>query len=481
MKEILKNLKQQGSEHIFFVGATIMSAGLHFIYSIYVKAYVAPLEYGMYSTCMLLQTYMAYLQLGSLNAFNRDYPQLIGAGKAEEAQKYRNTVFTFLIIMYGLGLILTTSGVLLIGNGKTLDSRLTIGFILTAIITVVTIIENYGNYRCRIDKGFKYPSIVTLLELISLPAGLLLVPRMEYYAIYITSILAMGVGIVLYFKPSYKDFRFTIDKSLLKMILISGMPLLVNGLIWTVVNSIDKFVILGFIDTEALGVYGIAQNAFSYMVLIPSAMSQLFYAKMGKEYGKSGNVGTLVDISMKFSTVLAAVTSLIAFVAYFFLPILVDRFMPNYSNGVLASQILILGMSVYAATLVNGNILTILKKNTALIISAICMCIFNVICSIGYVLILGKTIESVALGTATSYIFCTFIIVYQIHKYTNYSIMRIVNASVIPVCISLIPGVIVYNIVESRILGFVIAIVFVIAFYWLFYRKQILSIGSDEQ
>ena len=45
-------------------------------------------------------------------------------------------------------------------------------------------------------------------------------------------------------------------------------------------------------DAEALGIYGIAQNAFSYMVLVPSAMSQLFYVKMGKEYGASGNIGT---------------------------------------------------------------------------------------------------------------------------------------------------------------------------------------------
>lgn len=481
MSELLKRLKSHGGEHILFVTATILSAGIHFIYSIYVKAYVQPLEYGMYSTCMLLQTYMAYLQLGSLNAFNRDYPQLIGAGKLDEAKKYRDTVFSFLISVYLIALTVTVAGMLLFKNFQSMDNRLTFGFVLTAILTTVTIVENYGNYRSRIDKGFKYSSIVTLLELGSIPLGLILIPKLGYYAIYITAIAAMIIGIIFYFKPSYKDFRFTIDKPLLKMILISGMPLLVNGLIWTVVNSIDKFVILGFIDTEALGVYGIAQNAFSYMVLIPSAMSQLFYAKMGKEYGKSGNVGTLVDVSMKFSAVLAAVTSLVAFVAYFFLPILVDRFMPNYSNGVPASQILILGLSVYAATLINGNILTILKKNGALLTSSMCMCIFNVICSIGYVLMLGATIESVALGTATSYIFCTFIIVYQIHKYTNCSIMRIVNASVIPVCISLIPGVIVYNIVESRILGFVIAIVFVIAFYGLFYRKQIQSFGGNEQ
>lgn len=481
MIELWKKLQQQGSEHIFFVAATILSAGIHFIYSIYVKAYVQPLEYGMYSTCMLLQTYMAYLQLGSLNAFNRDYPQLIGAGKQEEAKKYRDTVFSFLISVYLIALTLTAVGIFLFRNFQSMDNRLAFGFVLTAVLTTVTIVENYGNYRSRIDKGFKYTSVVTLLELGSIPVGLILIPKLGYYAIYITAIVAMIIGIIFYFKPSYKDFKYTIDKNILKMVLISGMPLLVNGLIWTVVNSIDKFVILGFIDTEALGVYGIAQNAFSYMVLIPSAMSQLFYVKMGKEYGKTGDVKILVDVSMKFSSVLAVITSLIALVAYFFLSILVDQFMPKYNNGVPASQILILGLSVYAATLINGNILTILKKNGALLTNSICMCIFNVICSIGYVLMLGATIESVALGTATSYIFCTFIIVYQVHKYAKCRIMRIINASVIPVCISLIPGIIAYNIIKNRLLGFIVAIVFVIAFYGLFYRKQILSIRGNEQ
>lgn len=129
-----------------------------------------------------------------------------------------------------------------------------------------------------------------------------------------------------------------LNKSLIKMILVSGSPLLINGLIWTVVNSIDKFVILGFIDTEALGVYGIAQNAFSYMVLIPSAMSQLFYVKMGKEYGASGKIETLTDSSMNYTAILAGLTSMIALIAYFFclfwwiglcLTIITEYFLPK--------------------------------------------------------------------------------------------------------------------------------------------------------
>lgn len=465
-------IENHGGEHLLFVGAIIISAGIHFVYSIYVKMYVTPLEYGMYSTCLLLQTYMSYLQLGTLNAFNRDYPQLLGAGKANNAQKYRNTVFSFLLSIYFVSLFFIIVSISAIGNYKSFDNRVTYGFILSAIITVISIIENYGNYRCRIDKGFKYPSLVTLLELLSIPIGILIIPRFGYYAIYFTNIIAMIIGIVFYFRASYRDFKFLLDISLLKRILISGAPLLVNGLIWTVVNSIDKFVILSFMDTEALGVYGIAQNAFSYMILIPSAMSQLFYAKMGREYGANGNIEILTNISLRFSTILAAITSMIAMVAYFFLPALVNTFMPGYSNGVPAAQILIIGLSIYAATLISGNILTILRKNMALLENSICMCIFNTICSIAYIYFWGSKIESVALGTATSYIFCSFIIIYQVYRCTKCSIMKQICASVVPICISLVPGIIIYNFVESKIAGLVLTLILVGGVYVMFWKGQ---------
>lgn len=480
MKSLINKIKGYGLEQVLFIFATIFSSGIHFLFSIYIKAYVLPLEYGMYSTCLLLQSYMSYLQLGTLNAFNRDYPQLVGSGEKEKCELYRNVVFSFILIVYFVSSIIMAGIIITISRTSNMDMKYTIGLILMVIITTITMIENYGNYRCRIDKGFKYISIVTFLELLSIPLSLFLIKKIGYYAIFINSILAMVIGIAFYYKYSYRDFKYVIDRKLLSTIIKSGMPLLISGLIWTVVNSIDKFVILGFINTEALGIYGIAQNAFTYMILIPTAMSQIFYAQMGMEYGKNQNIKVLTDVSMKFSTVLAAITSIISLIAYFFLPILVDNFMPSYKNGVQSSQILILGLSIYAATLIDGNILTILKKNKALLINSACMCVFNIICSIGYVMIIGARIESVALGTATSYIFCTFIIVYQVHKYANCKVWTVIKASIMPVCISLFPGVIIYNSVSSRVLGFMLAITCVVIFYWIFYRKQILSIGKEK-
>lgn len=469
----LTNIINASSEHFFYIIAIILSSGIHFLYSMIVKIYVDPLEYGIYSTCILLQTYLAYLQLGTLNAFNRDYPQLIGAKKHDEAKKYRDTVFTFLISIFIFAILMVGSIMYIVNSTTNIDKRYINGYTLCSIIIALTAIENFGNYRRRIDGGFKFTSYITLLELLSVPIGLLLVKRVGYYSIYFTSIIAMLIGVVAYTKKSYADIKLGIDKRLLKEILISGLPLLINGLIWTVVNSIDKFVILGFINTKALGIYSVAQNAFSYMILIPSAMSQLFYVKMGKKYGETGDIKLLCGISLKYTSLLTMITSLLALVAFYFLPMLIKWVMPQYVNGIYSAQILIVGLSIYAATMVNGNILTILKRNGAILRNSVYMCLLNVICSVLLVIFTGAQIENVALGTASAYALSSFITVYQIHKYTGCTALSLLKASIFPILITVLPGVVIYNTGMNKIIGLVLSLIIVVSIYWVLYKKNL--------
>ena len=58
-----KKLVKAGGEHAAYVGALALSAITHFVYSVYVKRTITPQEYGIYSTCLLLQIYMMYIQM----------------------------------------------------------------------------------------------------------------------------------------------------------------------------------------------------------------------------------------------------------------------------------------------------------------------------------------------------------------------------------------------------------------------------------
>ena len=238
-------------------------------------------------------------------------------------------------------------------------------------------------------------------------------------------------------------------------------------------NSIDKFVILGFIDTEALGVYSIAQMAFSYMVLIPNAMSQLFYVRLGKVYGATESVDELNSTATKYTLVLSAVVSIIVICAYFFMEPLVIWVMRKYAGGVKSAQILMLGLAIYSPTMVNSNILTILKKNAALLRGSVYLCILNAVCSVGLVLLFGKTIENVAMGTAISYLIRTVILIYQLKHNAGTDVLKMIRASIIPVLVTAGPGIIIYHLVESRIIGFAIACIIAITVIWMIYGKGI--------
>ncbi len=435
-----------------------------------------PYEYGIYVSCTILQTYLAYMQLGTLNAFNRDYSQLIGACNDVLAKKYRNTVFTFLLVIFSVILVLVIIILCVVNYKITIDPRYSCGFLFGALIIFLTMIENFGSFRTRIDSGFKYISFVILFELLSVAVGAYLLVHIGYYSIYLTAMASLIIGIFLYWKNSYSDIKLGIDKVLLKTILLSGLPLLINSLIWTVVNSIDKIVILLFLDTESLGLYGIAQNAFSYMILIPAAMSQLFYANMGKIFGTSNDVSKLNSVSITYTTIISMVTSVIAMVAFYLFPIFVQNVMPNYSEGIAAAQIMIIGLSVYAATMVNGNILTLLKKNAAIIRSSVYMCVLNIVCSIGFVIIIGKNIESVALGTAATYTIGSIIIIIQLKSYAGINIIKLINASILPVLIAVIPGVLLYQTQLNKLIGLFCTLLIAMVYYVIFYKKTIVGL-----
>lgn len=469
----IKNIINKSSEHFFYVGSTIISAGIHFLYSVYVKQIIEPQEYGIYSACLLLQTYMVYVQLGSLNAFNRDYPQLVGAGNNEKAKQYRDTTFSYLISVFCISTVIVS--IVILSISSFLDSRYTIGLILCAVITTVTVFENYLASRVRIDGSFKFTSFVIVAESLSVCLGFLLISKIGYYGLYFVTIGSMIIGILLYFKKGISDFSFSIDKKLLKTIIISGIPLLINNLIWTIVNSIDKFVILGFINTEALGVYSLAQMAFSYMVLIPSAMSQLFYVKLGKVYGATKSNEDLNNTAMKYTLIIAVIVSFITIVAYYFIGPVVNLIMPKYSDGIKSAQILILGLAIYSPTMVNGNILTILKKNAALLRGSIYLCIFNTICSVGLVVLLGPTLENVALGTSISYFLRTIVLSYQLKKFANVSVLKMIKSSLVPVAIISGPGIVLFHLFDNWIMGFVISFCIACVVVLFTYRKNIIN------
>jgi O-antigen/teichoic acid export membrane protein len=231
----------------------------------------------------------------------------------------------------------------------------------------------------------------------------------------------------------------------MKVMILGGLPLLINSLIWTIVQSVDKFVILGFLSTDDLGVYSVPLMGFTTMVLVPQTISQVFYIKISHLYGANHDEKELLDKAAYFTRITALISGAACIFVYFVMPIFVARFMPMYTDGTVATQILVLGVAVYATTMLYGNIFSVLKLNKSLIANSVALCIFNAVFSSSLVLFVEHSINMVAIGTGLSYGLYSLMLMIKLSRRFKFSLWKLLINSWGPALAIIVPGLLLYT------------------------------------
>ena len=353
----------------------IMCSLVIFIYNIYMRRCIQPYDIGIYTSINLIITYLGYAQLGVLNAYNRDYPQYLGSNQHnKEVIHLRNVVFTYILLLYGfIVLIFGIAGYAYKDNNELYGQ----GLLFVGVIAFGNSLFTFFDFTLKSEKQFVRGAFIYLFKTIVLfCSGLILLKKFGYLGIYLALLVSIICMIVLNI-PLILKLRIRIDFVLIKSLILSGITLLLNNLVWTLMQSIDRFVILNFMDMEQLGIYSVALLGFSTMVLIPQSLSQIFYVKMSRLYGQLGDRDELMNSASRFTAITGIVTALAAVVAYFLLPLFIKNIMPMYADCVKATQIIVLGVAIYGSTMLYGNILSILKKNRKLMTSTAFLCCIN--------------------------------------------------------------------------------------------------------
>ena len=99
---------------------------------------------------------------------------------------------------------------------------------------------------------------------------------------YIISILVMTVGCKIY---KFKKL-FSIEKSLLKEMLVYSLPMVPTILSWAINSSIDKYMIIGFIGLGASGIYSVAHKIPSILTTVLSLFLQAWQISAIENHGE---------------------------------------------------------------------------------------------------------------------------------------------------------------------------------------------------
>lgn len=257
-----------------------------FILTPIISVYFSVGEYG------ILDRFERFWQIiFAISLFGMETALLRWYTLTEDKEKKRSLIFTILIFLVGINLLLTTTGIIFSGSlsyqifGDAVYSNIIILTFLIACFEALMVIP-LSLLRAE-NKPGKY-LLVTI-------AGTLIVLLLQLYFLIYTSNKLEGIFISKLFTPFltfivlmpflYKRMKFRFERVHLIDILKFSFPLMLTGVVSTLLNSVNRF-ILGFIGKpDDVGLFSLASNIsgiLTFVLISPFqlAINAIFWQKL---------------------------------------------------------------------------------------------------------------------------------------------------------------------------------------------------------
>ena len=373
---------------------------------------LGPNIWGVWHTALLVQNYTVFVGLGVGNAMHREIPILRGKGKIEKSLKIIETSFSYnLITAILLFLMISLSTYFL-----NINEELLLSLRFMSIIVFMNCINGIYNVL------FKAYNRFNLLSQMSIIRGIIVIFTIPLIYIFSFPGFLAGQVLILLFTLVYSVVNFKekiklkIDINILKKLIIIGFPIALISLATTLFATIDRILILNILGFEDLGFYSVAGIFIIPVTLICNSLNSVMYPRFGEKFGSNQNerdLGKYIKIPIKEISLFAPI---IVGAICIIIPTTINLFLPEYTNSILPSQILIFGLFFRAAVGTAGNFFLVTNRQLFYLIIILFSCFLNFILS--FVMIkLGFGIIGVAIGTSLSYFIFFLIMLVVAMKY----------------------------------------------------------------
>ncbi|OGP88513.1 MAG: hypothetical protein A2156_03565 [Deltaproteobacteria bacterium RBG_16_48_10] len=395
-------------------------------FSLFLRGFIAakflgPSLYGLWHGLRVIINNSEYSCMGLYEGMRREVPFYRGKGDSRKAVEMVATSF-----FSALGLVSLVSFLLIVISAlfsprldpSTLYCLWIVAGVLIARQLCLFFIKKFES-EGRFFSRSKMDLISVWLGVI-LSLGLMLLFRLHGFLIGI--LLGYLFAFLVTFKgesPIEKsDFRLETGIELMKV----GLPIILIGLMLSVLRSLDKLNLLYFLDRTQLGYYGIALVATDPILLFPRNLKSVLYPRLLETYGEKGDKRYLKGFLFEPSLILVFSTLLLIGAIYCIVPTGVRIFLPLYTLSIPSIKILAIGSYFAALSEIPLSILigiNLQKKLIPFLLGAIAL--LGISCSAA--LSLGYGIEAVAVSSSFTHFLLTSTILWltatQFHQSTR--------------------------------------------------------------
>ncbi len=385
----------------YYVASTVLSKPLGFFLSFLLAKSLAPANFGVWVTMMLVIAYGPIVCLGTGETLLKMVPYYRGRKDAHGVRQTEESVLGTIIIA---ALVLVVAGIAwplampaaLLGIEPSL-----IPILFTSI--AVSYFSGYFYNRFAAYENFK---VAAVLDFARSALALVFVGGMAWiwglrgaaigYLLHETGVCAASALLNL---KHHGKVGVSFKQGLIANAVRIGFPITLLWWVLTLQNGVDRVVLGAMLDPADLGHYGLGISIVAMLAVVPTVVGRVLYPNVNKHFGEAGDLEAMKRLVLSPTLAMGTLIANVQVLLLVTLPLLYNDLLPKYQPGLAAGQVMALG-SFFICLLRNGaNFLIAANHERVFLKYILVTLLFNIGVDVTFVKA-GWGITGVALGTS---------------------------------------------------------------------------------
>lgn len=402
--------------------ANVMVQAARFMKNFLLARLLGPQLFGLWNGLQILLVYGVNAHLGVLNAMNREVPLRRGRGQSAAIPALARVSLTFtMIATLALAVVLV-----LISISPLVDGLEAVALRLLAAVLLAQQLYQFFQFWLRADDQFALLSRTLVVSaVIELAVTVAWVYSAGFLGIFYGFLAGALVAVVLCLRAVNPAFwRLAFDFKLIPQLVRLGFPMMIVGLSYSLMTTLDRVLIINFLGTEQLGYYALGPLVLAALTYVPATINQVIYPKLGERYGATGEARSVAGYVIRPTVITAYLMALVLGGAYLGLPLLL-QLLPKYNAGLPAARILFAGFYFLSLVGASANLLVTINRQMQYLVTLCAAIALGLLLNFAAIFA-GWGIAGIAATTSVTYfLYAAGVIGFTARRYLGLSRMQL--------------------------------------------------------
>jgi O-antigen/teichoic acid export membrane protein len=374
---------------------------------------LGPRAFGAWVLIGLVLVYGTSISLGVTNGAGREIPFELGAGKPDRASRAED-VAVLVTIVTGV----CAAGVAVIIGPSLLGDTTGDPFVVAVALGGALFMQQlFLLQQVLLRSRFRFTQAAAQLAFAGvaiLTLGLILV-HVGIVGLAVGQGAALVVVVAAGLPLQGRVPRPAWDPTIARRLVSVGLPIMLAGLAFSLLTTIDRWLVLGFLGREAVGVYGLVGLMMSSVLLLPTIVSQQLYPRIAFAHGEGRSGRELLALARRQGAIAFGLTAVVVVPIGAATAITVGLFLHAYRDALAPLTIVLGGLLTYSFSSGYGNLLNTIGAQRTYLGTQLMAIAYDVVLAV-VLLSAGFGLVGAATSTATSMALYSLLLRWRAHQ-----------------------------------------------------------------